>query len=47
MYKVIKNYGWTIWLGGALNIFNNGNFMNWEYWVYVIPLILLVAWSKY
>ena len=44
MYKFLKDAGWIIYLGGILTIVNT-SLLNWQWWVIVVPTILLAAWK--
>ena len=44
MKKIVKNYAYTMYLGLALSIFANLNFLNWKFYIIAIPVVLLVEW---
>jgi hypothetical protein len=46
MIRFLKEYGWTMYLGGALALLEVG-FTNWRYWAIMIPMIILVQLKKY
>lgn len=39
--KFFKNYGWAIYLGGALALLDASCF-SWKYWAVMLPMIVLV-----
>lgn len=46
MKKFLIKYSWTIWLGGSTSIIFNCSITDWRWWVFTIPLIILVGISK-
>jgi hypothetical protein len=45
MKEFIKNYGYAMYLGGALSLLKLG-FNTWEYWAIMIPMIGLVKLNQ-
>jgi hypothetical protein len=43
--RFIKNYLWSFYLGGILAMVHV-SFLNWEWWVIVIPTVLFVQMSE-
>lgn len=41
MINFLKEYGWTMYLGGALALLNVSA-TTWQYWVIMLPMIILV-----
>jgi hypothetical protein len=46
MYKFLKDAMWIIYLGGVLIMINTTVF-NWQWWVIIVPTVLLVVWKDY
>ena len=36
-------YGWTLWLGAGFSLFTGYSILNWQWWVFVTPVIVLVV----
>ena len=43
--KYIKEYAWVIYLGAAIPAIAKINILTWQWWVIVMPIIVLVAWK--
>lgn len=46
MYEFLKDAGWILYLGGILQIVNI-NMSKWQWWVIIVPTILLVVWKDH
>jgi len=46
IWKFVKENGWSIWLGFGLSALFGVGLSDIRWWVFSIPLILLVALSK-
>lgn len=46
MMNFIKKYGFTWWLGAGTVIISGYSFINWQWYAFVIPLLLLIKWSS-
>lgn len=41
MIKILKEYGWVMFLGCSLSLLNAGA-NTWKYWAIMLPMIVLV-----
>jgi len=46
MCKFLKDAGWILYLGGVLGIVDT-TILNYQWWVIIVPTILLVAYKDY
>ena len=44
--KMIKQNLWAFALGVLLTMVANINILMWQFWVILIPIVILVAWSQ-
>jgi len=44
--KIIKKYAYAAALGGLLTAFGNVDFMMWEFYAVVVPVISLKMWGE-
>lgn len=43
--KYFFKYLWSIWAGGAFTAFSGFKIFDWQWWVFIIPLVALVVLS--
>ena len=43
IFIYIKKYAWSWFLGAGTQIISGYNITNWEWYAFVIPLIILIA----
>ena len=41
--KFIKEYSWSFFLGAGTQMISGYGLYNWQWWAFVVPLILLVG----
>lgn len=46
MYKFLINNMWALWVGFGLSAFFNVSVFDWQFWVFTVPLIVLVNLSS-
>lgn len=44
--KFLRDYGWTIYLGGALAVFADCNWWELSWWAIVVPMVILERISR-
>ena len=46
--KYLFEYSWSIWAGSAFTAFSGFRILDWQWWVFIIPLVALVilSWHK-
>lgn len=42
--KLIKKYGYAIWLGAVLTL-AGWTFTDWQFYIAIIPILFLVEWK--
>ncbi len=45
--NIIKKYAWCFWVGFGLSAFCDTHFYEWEFYAFMVPLILLVNLKDY
>ena len=45
VYQTIKTYAYALWMGIGLGILGV-HLTEWKWWLFVIPMVVLVLWSK-
>jgi hypothetical protein len=45
--KFIKQYSWSFFLGAGTQMISGYGLYNWQWWAFVVPLILLVGIKDY
>lgn len=45
--KFLRKNGWALWAGGAITPFAGIGITDVGWWLYVIPLALLVTWMTF
>ncbi len=46
LWKLVKKHGWSIWLGFGLTTFFGVGLFDIRWWLFSIPLIVLVGLSR-
>lgn len=43
--EFLKEHSYVMWLGFSLAAFTDMNINQWEYWVTIVPLMILIIWK--
>ena len=46
MIEFIKKYAWCFWLGAGTLIISGYGITDWEWYAFIVPLVILIALEK-